>query len=387
MSTEDRPLIAGAGPVGLAAALFLAHQGLKTKIIDSSSSPSPQSKALAVNPRTLEILEPVGITDEMLASGKRILGAQMWHKGQIVAEIAINQLHHKYPFMLALSQAATVRMLEAALNRHGIAVEWGVELTCCRNSKRGVEAGLRRTGDGAIEVADYPWLLAADGARSTVRRELGIPFDGSDLPNQFYLLDLPLETSLPQDRATTFFLDGGGFVFLFRVVDGPEAEPRQPALWRVIGSMPDPLRGLDAVRPAGPPVWESSFHIAHRINRTLSQGNVYFAGDAAHIHSPVGARGMNLGIEDAWVFSQMLRENRLADYGAVRRKVDRRVVRRVELLTRLLTGESPLARLLRTTAVPVMARVPLLRNRMILTLTGLDHPLAELAPQSPSFAA
>jgi 2-polyprenyl-6-methoxyphenol hydroxylase-like FAD-dependent oxidoreductase len=90
------------------------------------------------------------------------------------------------------------------------------------------------------------------------------------------------------------------------------------------------LSRLVEAEQAGQPVWESNFHISHRINATLAKGNVYFAGDAAHIHSPVGARGMNLGLENAWVFAYLVKTNQLHKYDRLRRPVDRQVVRRVE---------------------------------------------------------
>jgi 2-polyprenyl-6-methoxyphenol hydroxylase-like FAD-dependent oxidoreductase len=231
-----------------------------------------------------------------------------------------------------------------------------------------------------------PWLLAADGAHSTVRGELGIPFDGSSFATPWHLVDIPLATRLPDDFAHVFFLDGGGFLFLIRVIDEPEKSGRSDPVWRVMGDVPDPLARLDAGRATGAAVWASEFHISHRINDRLQQGQVYFAGDAAHIHSPIGARGMNLGIEDAWTFSQLLKEGELWRYDALRHRVDQRVVRRIEQLSRLARGESLGSRLLRSTAVPVMTRMPLTRNRLMTMVTGLDHPLKAVANSRVSYA-
>ena len=109
---------------------------------------------------------------------------------------------------------------------------------------------------------------------------------------------MPLRTTLAADQAHVFFLDGGDFLFMFRVVDDKRKDEGGEATWRVIGNRPDPLDQLVEAEQAGPPVWASSFHISHRINTTLAVKNVYFAGDAAHVHAPVGARGMNLGLEE-----------------------------------------------------------------------------------------
>lgn len=381
-SAPNFPLIAGAGPVGLAAALFLAREGVQVRIIDAARGPSAESKALAVNPRTLEILEPTGVTKEMLALGKPIHGAHIWHNKKVIGGISFKDLDHKYPFMLALSQAVTCRLLETRLNRLGIYVDWDTRLNHLKTTDDGAEAELKIGRDDEIEEVHCPWMVAADGVHSTARRELGIPFEGKILEHPWYLVDLPLHTSLREDCAQVFQQDGGGFVFLIRVIDEPEKNARPAPIWRVIGSMPDPVSRLNFARPAGPPIWQSSFHISHSINRTMQEGNVFFAGDAAHVHSPIGARGMNLGIEDAWVFSELFRENKHSSYGEMRRKVDRRVVRQIEKFTRLVIAKSTLTRMMRRMMLPMMTHTPVLRNRMIHTLTGLDHPLTAMPARS-----
>jgi len=328
-------VIVGAGPVGLAAAVFLARQGVFPRVIDSAAGISPQSRALAVNPRTLDILESCGVAEEMLGIGRRMVAVQVSAGGKKVGEMSISSLQHRYPFMLALSQGVTTRLLEAKLNQLGGRVEWNHSLTHCRNVPGGVEAEVKSGPDGAIDTVRCPWLLAADGARSTVRESLGIEFPGSSFENPWYLADVPLCTSLSQDHAHVFFQKGGGFLFVIRVINEPENGSPNEALWRVIGNMPDPLERLEGASPCGAVVWQSSFHISHRINRQLQQGAVYFAGDAAHLHSPIGARGMNLGIEDAWVFSELFKAGRLADYHAERYPVDHQVVKRVEMVSRL----------------------------------------------------
>ncbi|MCB0106565.1 MAG: FAD-dependent monooxygenase, partial [Caldilineaceae bacterium] len=103
------------------------------------------------------------------------------------------------------------------------------------------------------------------------------------------------------------------------------------------------------------------------------------AGDAAHIHSPVGARGMNLGLEDAWVFAQLCQTNRLADYNDLRRPVDERVVQQVALLSKVAAAEAPLYGFLRRFVLPMAVKVPLIRARMLATVTGLDHALPSVA--------
>ncbi len=120
--------------------------------------------------------------------------------------------------------------------------------------------------------------------------------------------------------------------------------------------------------------------MAHRLNATLAKDGVYFAGDAAHVHSPVGARGMNLGLEDAWVFSELVRTGRLSEYNRLRRPVDQDVVKRVERISRMAAAETAGQRFIRRFVFPVVAALPQVRSRMVKAITGLDHDL-------PSFAA
>jgi 2-polyprenyl-6-methoxyphenol hydroxylase-like FAD-dependent oxidoreductase len=371
---KSTPLIVGAGPVGMAAALFLAQEGLKPRIIDSAAHAEKHSRALAVNPRTLEILDSTGITAQMLSLGKPIRGVRFWRGSEPIGELSFESLQHQYPFMLALSQAVTMRLLETRLKNIGIAVERNVELVACRQNSDVVEADVMLE-DGLLQTVQCPWMLAADGARSTVRQDLGIDFAGSTFERRWRLVDVPLQTSLPDDFAHVIFLDGEGFLFLIRVIDEPDQGGRDDPVWRIMGNYPDVLSRLEAGQAAGLPIWSSDFQISHRINDRMQQGQIYFAGDSAHIHSPIGARGMNLGIEDAWVFSRLLKSGQVSHYGELRRRIDRRVVRRIELLSRLARGESATARVLRSRALPLMTRAPITRNRLIAMVTGLDHPL------------
>jgi 2-polyprenyl-6-methoxyphenol hydroxylase-like FAD-dependent oxidoreductase len=373
MNTLGLPMIAGAGPVGLGAALFLARLGHATRVIEERHEPARESKALAVNPRTLEILEATGVTERMLAFGLPIRGALLHRGEKVVAHLSFEGLHPKYPYMLALSQATTERLLAQALEAAGGSVERGVRLVACRNQNDSVEATLESTEGNARAVVACPWLLAADGAHSTARATLGVAFPGSSFPDEWHLADVPLRTALAADHAHAFLTDDG-FLFLIRMVDPALADQPAP-LWRIIGNRPQPLTCLLQAEVVGAPVWVSSFRISHRLNSTLAEGRVYFAGDSGHVHSPMGARGMNLGLEDAWVFATLVHAGQLERYDSLWRAVDHSVVRQVELLSRIVNGGSWLTRFARSALLPAALRLPSIRRRMIWTLSGLDHPL------------
>jgi 2-polyprenyl-6-methoxyphenol hydroxylase-like FAD-dependent oxidoreductase len=375
MSNSDPPIIAGAGPVGLGAALFLARQGRSTRLVELLDEPTTQSKALAVNPRTLSILEPTDITRQMLELGSPIHGVQFHRSDRVIAAVSLAGIHPKYPFMLALSQVTTERLLARALEAAGGVVERGVRMVECRNLTDGVEVVLVAAAGGVREVVKGPWLLAADGAHSVVRHHLGIDFAGSSFSRDWHLADTPLRTALDADHAHVFFLGKGRFLFMIRVVDDIEKGGTEDSVWRIMGNFPEPLSRLVQAEQAGPPLWTSSFHISHRINATLSVGSIYFAGDAAHVHSPMGARGMNLGLEDAFVFAELVRTGRLDEYDRLRRPIDGEVVRRVEFLSQVVSAESWFNWLVRSFVLPRAVRIPFIRSRMVGTVTGLDHEL------------
>lgn len=366
----DKPLIAGAGPVGLAAALFLADRGIEVRLIEQAAKRAPTSRALAVNPRTLDLLEPSGVTAEMLARGLKIEEARLHHGDSDLGRISLAEIGGKHPFMLALSQATSEALLAQAFEARGGSVERGTKLVSC-----GQHAGIDVTlaTPAGSEINRPQWLLAADGAHSGVRQSLHIDFKGSTFPEAWTLLDMPMEGEAVPQAAHIRFFDDGGFVFYIRVVEDIRRE-QPPFLWRIISNMADPVPRLPDLKSAGPAVWSSSFHIAHRLAATLNDRQVYLAGDAAHIHSPIGARGMNLGIEDAWVFAELAARDRLNEYGPLRRHVDGEVVRRIKTLTTLVRGHSPAVRLLRDALLPTVLHLPV-HAQILGNLTGLDHDL------------
>lgn len=373
---DERPLVVGAGPVGLGAALLVAQQGSPPCVIDLRDEPSPYSKALAVNPRTLELLAPTGVTERMLELGEPIRGARIHRKGHAPIRIELNDIPAKYPFMLALSQATSERLLHEAFAKAGGQVERGRKLVECRSVDDHVEATIESTQEGDRETVRCPWLLGADGAHSTVRQQLGIDYPGSTMAHEWRLEDVPLRTELDPHCAHVFVLAGGGFLFLLRVVDPVLAEQGGDPVWRVFVSGDQAIPSWVPIEPKGTPVWTSKFHVGHRLAARLQVGHIYLAGDAAHIHSPFGARGMNLGLEDAWVFARLLREGKLDEYAPTRHAVDGAVVRRVELLTRIVSAETMGWRMLRGLVANVALPRPAVQRQMKKNLTGLDHPLA-----------
>jgi len=356
------PLIIGAGPVGLTAALLLAERGIRARIVDKLPEPSPYSKAFGVNPRTLTLLRGTGVTERMLAQGWQLKAINVWKGGRRLFQLRLSELEHTYPFMLIHSQAKSEALLRGALTERGIRVEREVAFEALEPYPDHADVTLRH-GDGRRERVSAPVLLGADGAHSAVRSSLGVAFAGSRFDEPWKLYDLELEPPLNRNEAHAFLLGGGG-MFVVRLDD---------ALWRVVGNLPDMLDRLPKGTVTGRVAWASDFGIASRLAERFGKGRAYLAGDAAHIHSALGARGMNLGVEDAYVFAALTAEGRLHDYERLRRPVARAVVRQTERITEVPRGKKPLAKLVRA-LVPLLAPfIPLAGKGVSRWVLGLDH--------------
>jgi 2-polyprenyl-6-methoxyphenol hydroxylase-like FAD-dependent oxidoreductase len=362
-------LIVGAGPTGLAAALFLAQRGIAVRLIDAAQTPTTTSKALLVNPRTLEILHDSGVAARIMTEGVRLTGACLHRGAKLVAALDMLELLPGQP-LIGLAQARTEALLTEALLAQGVEVERGVSLQTLQQDTDRVTLSLQHA-DGRLETITAALVFGADGARSTVRHQLGLAFEGSSLPEPWRLWDVQLQTTLDPQRAHIVFLPDG-FMFLMAL---------KSDVWRVIGNSADPLAQLPAGSVPGTVWWQSEFHIAHRLASRVCVGRVALGGDAAHIHSPLGARGMNLGIEDAWVFADCAadaldgRLQRMREYAELREVVHHRVVKKIAAITRMMRGKPAALARIRELIMPQLLKLPQARKRMAATISGMDHPL------------
>ena len=358
-------LIVGAGPVGLASALELARRGIELRIIDKAETPSKLSKAIGVNPRTLELLEPSGASAQLLESGTKVRRANLHEDDRHLATLEFEAAAHRHNYMLALPQSRTEAVLADTLQGYGVQVERG----CCLTRlvlRNGRVRCLLETRGRRSEVQPS-LVIGADGAHSIVRDSLRITFPGRAYNADWTLLDVRLEWGHEEDEVNLFASKEGLVV----------AIPIGPGRYRLAGNRPD----LTCLLPKGARVrqtlWQSSFRIAHRQARTYQKGPVYLAGDAAHIHSPLGARGMNMGIEDAAVLAGLLAAGQPERYHGLRFPVGRRAIRLIDLQTRALSGRGPVAAMLRQRLVPALLGITALRQRLCRGMLGLATPLRQ----------
>ena len=317
-------LIVGAGPTGLALCAQLLLFGVRARIVDRALDRAHESRALAVQARTLELFQALDLADELVARGNTSATLMLHFDGRVVGEAQLGGFaaaNTRFPFILFVSQAETEALLGEHLASKGVMVERGVELIGLEAHADAVKCTLRHR-DGGEEHLFARYLVGCDGAHSTVRKVAGISFEGDAYLQDFMLGDIEAdagpEIRLQRDTLHSF-IGAGGVAMFFPL--------GRPATWRVIamsgqaanrrgtaddGDKPiagelsiEELQGVVDGATGGvvhlrDPKWLTHFRLHHRQAAHYRVGRVFLAGDAGHIHSPIGAQGMNTGIQDAW---------------------------------------------------------------------------------------
>jgi 2-polyprenyl-6-methoxyphenol hydroxylase-like FAD-dependent oxidoreductase len=364
-------LIVGAGPTGLMLANQLARRGVRALIIDRHSGPALQTRALGVQARTLEIYAQLGVAERALELGKRGTGANIWADGRRMARVPLGETGRgvtPYPYLLILGQDDNERILGERLRDWGGAVQWNTELTGLVQAQDHVVATLKQP-DGTSRPFKAAWVAGCDGAHSAVRELNGIGFPGAPYEHAFFVADAEVTGTMVPDELNVY-LRRKGFHLFFPM--------RGQDHWRIVGILPDALNGkkdasfedvLPSVRSeAGTNLsfkscsWFSVYRIHHRVASRFRTGRCFLLGDAAHIHSPVGAQGMNTGLQDAynlaWKLALVVKgqaDARLVDsYENERVPIARRLLETTDRAFMLVVNDSWLIGLLRT---KVLARV------------------------------
>jgi 2-polyprenyl-6-methoxyphenol hydroxylase-like FAD-dependent oxidoreductase len=363
VGSSDRPrvLVVGAGPTGLTAAVELARRGTLPEVIDSGDGPTPLSKAVGISPHSLDLLEPSGITPMLLAQGIRIEQALVHRRGGVLGRIDLTRLRHRYAFLLALPQSVTETLMAQALRAHGGDVQWRTRLESLEGRHDKVAVVLEGA-DGRREV-EFDLVYGADGAHSTVREAAGIAFPGREHQRRWSIADAEVEDWPYAERAAHLFLhDAGDVGFVI-----PIGERR----FRAVSNTVDALARVPGDYRVTRRLREDVFTIPVRHAARYQAGNVFLGGDAAHVQSPVGGRGMNLGIEDAVCFADRLQSQSLAAYQTERRPVGARWIALSERVLSGVQSTDALTRAARDLAIRIVGRIPPLQRPLLERIAGL----------------
>jgi 3-(3-hydroxy-phenyl)propionate hydroxylase len=376
-SAHHSVVIAGAGPVGLVLALDLARKGHRCVVLDKRQRSSDGSRAICWSKRTLEIMGRLGLADRLVAHGIT------WRTGKVfngMREVysfdLLPEEGHQRPAFINLQQfhfEAACAMEAARSDR--IDLRWGHELTHVDARPDGAVLDIA-TPEGPYRIS-ADWLIAADGVRSTVRRDLDVPFVGQAFNDQFLICDVRLDIERPIERWFWFDppFNRGQSALLHRQADnvwrldfqiGPDADreaemrPENVAR-RVQGMLGDVPFNV---------VWISSYRFQCRRLERFRHGRVVFIGDAAHQVSPFGARGGNSGIQDAdnlaWKLDHVLRgialERLIDTYDTERRQAADENVLASTRSTDFISPKGPGARVMRDAVLALAETEPFARQ-------------------------
>lgn len=322
MSNTNQVIIAGGGPVGLISAYALAQQGVAVTVLDQNDGLQDDPRAATTHSATLEVLENLGVVEEVIAQGLVAPKFQFWDRptGQLVAEFdhALIARDTKFPYVVQCEQFKLARIVYNRLRAFSHArVLFNHSVTDCEQDENGVRV-YADTPDGPTAF-EGRYLIGADGGRSTVRKAAGIEFDGFTWPERFLVLTTPFDFEKECGMSyRNYIADPDEWCNCFKVAgDGP------PGLWRL-------------VFPADPNAEEASllsdkfvqnqmqkffhrsedyeivhrnlYNVHQRVAKTFRKGRMLLAGDSAHVNNSIGGMGLNGGIQDAMNLAGKLTE-------------------------------------------------------------------------------
>jgi len=375
--------IVGAGPTGLALAAELKHLEVSAVILDRLPAGENTSRAAVVHARTLEVLEPLGVTPELIARGLKIDTFRMREKSRVLATISFKTLHTAYPFALMCPQQTTEVILLNRLQALGGHVDRPCEVTAITDAADGATVQYRRNGN--LETLRAKWLVACDGMHSVVREQAAIPFEGGAYEESFVLGDVQMDWPIARDEVSLFFSPAGLVVVVplppdhFRIVATMQVAPPEPSIadFQQIRQDRGPETGTIRIRSCP---WSSRFHIHHRVAQSFRKGHILLAGDAAHVDSPAGGQGMNTGIQDAITLADTLRqvlpqgnEAALDTWQTKRHEIAQGVVTLTDRMTKVGTSSSPAVRVLRNAVLDIVGHVPFAQHAIAQQLSELDN--------------
>ncbi len=362
-------LIVGAGPTGLMLACWLARLGIRPLVIDKKKGLTRESRALAVQARTLETYDLLGIVERALPQGIRVAAVNILLRQHRVGRIKLGEIGSglsPYPYLFVMGQDKTEHLLLEHYLEQGGQVRWETSLGGLKQDDEGVIAELQQA-DGHVETVRVQYACGCDGAGSAVRQALDIDFLGGTYTRRFYVADVRGSFHKVEGELS-IWLGNQGFLGFFPM-------PGQDH-YRIVGIVPPnlverPELTFEDIRPeierdsdmrVTEAFWLSTYNVHHRVAHTFRCGRIFLLGDAGHLHSPVGGQGMNTGLMDAtnlgWKLAAVLKgeagERLLASYEPERMPFARLLVNTTDRVFSAVATPSPWVRVLRSVIVPAV---------------------------------
>ena len=387
MPHDTEVLIAGAGPVGLALALELQRFGIRFRIVEKKAARSTTSKALGLQPRLSEVFAILGIAEKFAGRGFsdiRALNARSGGKKllTIMVRPPVDQAGRDafQPRMLIIPQSVTEEILETTLVERGHTVERQRELVGFEQIAGGVNAFVRDE-EGSQETIPAQFLVSCEGAHSLVRKQAGFSFSGATMPLRFLLADVTIDWDLSPNEVQVWFHQDGAFAALpfgaqkWRLIIECAEDPNEVAeevTLALVQNLAAQRTSKGEIRVRDP-LWLSDFRINARMVDRFRDRRLFVAGDAAHIHSPLGGQGIATGIQDAtnlaWKLAAFLREGApdalLDTFDEERKPIARLVLRGTSAGSSIAFAMNPIARFVREQLVFPVLRTPFVQRRLI----------------------
>ncbi|WP_332711604.1 FAD-dependent monooxygenase [Pelagibacterium mangrovi] len=376
-------LIVGVGPAGLATAIGLARRGIDFVIVDALAEAQNTSRAAVIHAATLEAVGGLGVTDRLIDQGIKARWFRVRDRDTVLLNTDFAPLPTPTPYALMIPQDETEQILISRLAELGHSVRRPLRLTALEHGPDGVKA-VCESPQGPLTIKAR-YIVGADGEKSFVRSAAEIAFPGHTY-GSFLLADVRMDWPIEKSEVTLFFSEAGTLV----------VAPMSGERYRVVAQLPDaPSNPTIAdvekiIAERGPRtgtgtgvselLWGSRFQVHHKLADSFRKGPVLLVGDAAHVHSPAGGQGMNLGLRDAVALSQALADaietrtqTPLETYAADRRAAAARILDLTDHLTRVATLSNPTLRWLRNRLIATLGTLPAIQTRAARTLAGFEH--------------
>jgi 2-polyprenyl-6-methoxyphenol hydroxylase-like FAD-dependent oxidoreductase len=378
-------LIVGAGPTGLTLAAGLAQSGCDFVLVDRQETAANTSRAAVIHPYTLEMLEPLGVSEKLAERGHIVPRFSIRSRDSKLLTVDFSTLPTRYPFTLMLPQDETEAILFEGLEDLGGKVHRPFQATDFLEDADGVEVTLL-DANGATSRIRAGYVVGADGMHSIVRQRARIPFHGSVYEESFILADVRMDWGLASEEVNLFFSPSGLVVVaplpngrhrIVATIDEAPSEPTREDVQALLDTR-GPRNGAARVHDV---IWSSRFRVHHRLAARYHQGRVVLAGDAAHVHSPAGGQGMNTGMVDARVLAPRLADiiagrrdhEALDEYESMRMPVAKQVLAMSNRMTSVATLRDPAMRSLRNLGLGILNLIPPVEHSLAFNLSGLRH--------------